>query len=238
MTKPQETTARVTLGQTGRALMFVAVYVAAAAGALVAIGLTGVVAFSLNTLLLTALVSVTAAAMLALYFHLFRRNKLTLADLGFHRPRPRMLHLLWQAPAAIIVCACAQGLFLWLLATLLPTTAGVTSDDSLAEITALPAPQALTAILVVGVLTPLWEEILFRGALLDGLSGRFGPGIAVVLSAVLFAAVHLVLPGFAYLFTLGVALALLRRFHDNLWAPVILHAANNALAVLVVLAAV
>jgi len=47
----------------------------------------------------------------------------------------------------------------------------------------------------------------------------------------------LVLLTFAYLFALGIALALVRRFHQNLWAPVLLHAVNNALAVLIVLAA-
>ena len=53
----------------------------------------------------------TAAAMLALYIHLIRRNGLSLGGLGFRQSGPRMLHLLWQIPSAIVISACLQGLF-------------------------------------------------------------------------------------------------------------------------------
>jgi hypothetical protein len=56
-------------------------------------------------------------------------------------------------------------------------------------------------------------------AFLSGLSRRFRPLVAVMLSAALFVACHLVLLTFAYFFALGIALALVRRFHQNLWAP-------------------
>lgn len=107
----------------------------------------------------------------------------------------------------------------------------------MAKIADLPTPFVVLGFLIVAVLTPLWEEVLFRGAFLSGLSRRCSPFVAVVLSAALFAACHLVLLTFAYLFALGIALALVRRFHQNLWAPVLLHAVNNALVVLIVLAA-
>ena len=56
--------------------------------------------------------------------------------------------------------------------------------------------------------------------------------MAIILSAAIFAAVHVIPLSFPYLFTLGIALALLRRFHQNLWAPILLHAANNCLVAL------
>jgi membrane protease YdiL (CAAX protease family) len=62
---------------------------------------------------------------------------------------------------------------------------------------------------------------------LTGFARRFKPFAAVVLSAALFASIHLVLLTFAYLFALGIALALISRFHQNLWAPVLLHARNK-----------
>ncbi|MCC9145156.1 MULTISPECIES: CPBP family intramembrane glutamic endopeptidase [unclassified Arthrobacter] len=229
----------VSLGQAAWASMFVALYILAASAALVALGLSGVVDFTLESLLAAALGSVTAAAMLGLYVHLFRRNSLTLGDLGFRRPGLRILHLLWQIPGTIIVCMLAQGLTLGLLSlTDFDTATARSTSDPLEDIGGLSTPLIVAVVLVISVLTPLWEEVLFRGAILDGLSGRFRPFAAVVLSAAVFAAVHLVLVGFAYLFLLGIALALLRRFHRNIWAPMLLHAANNALVTLVVLTAI
>ncbi|QYF90316.1 CPBP family intramembrane glutamic endopeptidase [Arthrobacter sp. PAMC25284] len=38
--------------------------------------------------------------------------------------------------------------------------------------------------------TPLWDEAVFRGVIHGGLRHRFGPLIAGLLSAVLFAVVH------------------------------------------------
>ena len=229
----------VTLGQAAWALMFVALYVLAAAGALAALGLSGAVRFTLESLLPAALGSITAAAMLAVHVHLLRRNSLSATDLGFRRPGPRMLHLLWQIPAAVMACLLAQGLFIGLLSLLgIDTSAAASTNDPLDDIGGLSPLLTALVVLVIAVLTPLWEEVLFRGAVLDGLSRRVRPFTAIILSAALFAAVHLVLVGFAYLFMLGVTLAWLRRFHRNLWAPVLLHAANNALVTLVVLSAI
>ena len=129
-----------------------------------------------------------------------------------------------------------QGLSLALLTlTGLDTTTAKAANDPLTDLADLPASIAVVTVLVIAVLTPLWEEVLFRGAFLDGLSRRLRPAVAIILSAALFAAVHVVPSSFPYLFTLGIALALVRRFHQNMWAPILLHAANNALVVLLAL---
>lgn len=233
MLSPTRRTEPVTLGQAAWALMFVAIYIALVAGVILALGLPGIIDFTPESLLLVLLPAITAAAILAIYLHLFRRNNLTPADLGFRRFTPRLFHLLWQIPATIIVCAIMQGLSVALLTlTGLDTTTAEAANDPLADLVGLPASVAVIAVLVITVLTPLWEEVLFRGAFLDGFSGRLRPALAIILSAALFAAVHIVPLSFPYLFTLGIALALVRRFHQNLWAPVLLHAANNSLVVL------
>ncbi|MBT2554446.1 CPBP family intramembrane glutamic endopeptidase [Arthrobacter sp. ISL-5] len=228
----------VTLKQAAWALMFLALYLAVLTGGILAVGLSGLIDFTPESVILLILCGATAAAMLAVYIHLIRRNGLSLGGLGFRRFRPRMLHLLWQIPSAIVISACLQGLFLAALTILgIDSTSAGASNDTLARIADLPTPFVVLGFLIVAVLTPLWEEVLFRGAFLNGLSRRFRPFLAVVLSAALFAACHLVLLTFAYLFALGTALALVRRFHQNLWAPVLLHAVNNALVLIVVLAA-
>lgn len=228
-----------TLGQAVWALTSVAIYIAVVAGAIVAVGLLGFIEFTVLSLLPIFLVTVTAAVILALYIHLFHRNGLIPADLGFRRPTARLFHLLWQIPVIIIMCGSLQGIFLVALTSIgVDTTSAGNVDDPLADIGSLSVPLVVVCLLVIAVFTPIWEEILFRGAFLDGLTRRFGPGVAIVLSAVLFAAVHLVPLTFVYLLTLGIALALLRRFHQNLWAPILLHAANNALVTLSVLAVI
>lgn len=233
MHSPAHRTVPVTLGQAAWALMFVAIYIALVAGVILALGLPGIVDFTLESLLLVLLTTITAAAILAVYIHLFRRNNLTPADLGFRRFTPGMFHLLWQIPAAIIACAILQGLSLALLAlTGIDAASAEAADDPLKDLAGLPVSIAVSAVLIIAVLTPLWEEVLFRGAFLDGLSRCLRPTVAVILSAALFAAVHIVPLAFPYLFALGIALALLRRFHQNIWAPILLHAANNALVVL------
>lgn len=229
----------ITLKQAAWALMFVVLYIAVLAGAVLAVGLSGLVDFTAEAVILLILCGATASAGLALYIHLIRKNGLGFRSLGFRSFRPRMLHLLWQIPSAILASACLQGLFLGALTLLgIDSTSGSSSNETLARIAALPAPFVVLLFLVVAVLTPLWEEVLFRGACLSGLSQHFKPFVAVVLSAALFTALHFVPLTFAYLFGLGIALGLLRRFHQNLWAPVLLHAVNNGLVVLIVLGTV
>jgi membrane protease YdiL (CAAX protease family) len=228
----------VTLKQAARALLFVALYLAVVAGGVLAVGLLRIVEFTASSLILLVLGGATAAAMSALYVHLIRKYGLTFHDLGFRRLSPRMFHLLWQVPAAIIASACFQGLVLAGFGLLnIDTSSAGASNSPLSTLAGMPTPFILCAVILVAVLTPLWEEILFRGAFLSGFLLRFGPIMATVLSAAVFASVHLVLVTFPYLFALGMALALLRRFHRNLWAPVVLHAVNNGLVALIVLTA-
>lgn len=235
---PSQPPAAISLKQAWWALMWIAVYVAAVCLAVVGAGLSGLVHFTEEIAVPVILGGATAAALLATYVHLIRRNRLTPRMLGFRRFDARMLHLLWQIPAAILASACAQGLFLGLLSLLGVDGAAASSPNgALSRVAALPAPLIGLAVLIVAVLTPLWEEVLFRGAFLSGLTQRLRPFAAVAISAAIFAAVHLVLLTFVYLFMLGVALALLKRFHHNLWAPVLLHSVNNALVLLIILSA-
>ncbi|MDR6415733.1 CPBP family intramembrane glutamic endopeptidase [Pseudarthrobacter sulfonivorans] len=228
----------ITLKQGFRALVFLGLYFAVLGGGLLAVGLLRLVDFTATSLILAVLVGATTAAILALYVHLIRKYGLSFRDVGFRRLSPRMFHLLWQVPVAIIASACVQGLALAAFGQFgMDTSEAGASNSPLAAVAGMPAPYMLLAIVLAVVLTPLWEEVLFRGALLSGFLLRFGPFLAIVLSAAVFASVHLALLTFPYLFSLGIALALLRRFHRNLWAPVVLHAVNNGIVAMVALTA-
>lgn len=90
--------------------------------------------------------------------------------------------------------------------------------------------------LFVAVLTPVFEEIVFRGMLLGRLVKRFSRRWAAVISAAAFAATHLldpnallVVPG---LFIVGLALAYMAYYSKNLSLPIFAHMGVNGLAVL------
>lgn len=82
-------------------------------------------------------------------------------------------------------------------------------------------------VIIVGVLAPLWEEVLFRGFLLPSLAKLVTPWPAVTLTALLFAWMHssseAIVP--LLLVALGCG-ALLVRF-DNLLPPILLHGLYN-----------
>lgn len=91
---------------------------------------------------------------------------------------------------------------------------------------------SMAAALALGaLLTPLGEELLFRGVLVNALN-RYGPWVAVLVSSTIFALAH----GISYLlvvsFVVGVIAAILLRRTGSIWPGVALHAVNNAASVL------
>lgn len=90
---------------------------------------------------------------------------------------------------------------------------------------------AMIAVVVTG---PVVEEVVFRGVLFQALKRRTGLWPAVVLSSLLFAAVHVEItqPLFSFaLFLLGGVFALVYHRTGSLVVPTIGHAAFNLIAV-------
>lgn len=220
--------AAVTARMAFRALGFVVVYVLATAGVVLGLNALRLIRVQSSSALIWVLAAITLASVAAVYLHLVRANGLTGTQLGFARPRWRLLHLLWQIPAMIIAGAAVSALVLTRLMGRTPEDAARSQGLS-ADLPSLSTGLVALVFVVGAVVTPLWEEVLFRGALLAGLARRFNPVVAVVLSAAVFAAVHVSPLVLAYVFTLGLGLGWIRWFHGNLWAPVIAHAANNTL---------
>jgi uncharacterized protein len=88
-------------------------------------------------------------------------------------------------------------------------------------------------LIAIGLIGPMAEEILFRGFLQDWLTKDWGAGVGVMASALLFALFHIDVPLLPTLFLLGMALALLKSWTKNLWAPILFHCFNNTIATLV-----
>lgn len=92
-------------------------------------------------------------------------------------------------------------------------------------------PELLLSMVVLG---PLWEELLFRGAMFSALLRRWGIWAAAVVSGILWSLIHTdyewwVVASFA---GSGVVLAMIRWKSGSLYPPLVLHAAANLLVAL------
>jgi membrane protease YdiL (CAAX protease family) len=80
---------------------------------------------------------------------------------------------------------------------------------------------------VVTVVAPIVEELMFRGAGY-GLLERFGRGPAVIIVGIAFALVHGLVAGFPVIAAFGVGLAYLRARAESIYPCILLHASFNA----------
>ncbi len=97
------------------------------------------------------------------------------------------------------------------------------------------AADALVSIVVIAVLPGLCEELVVRGVCLPSLAAVLRGGVAgpVVLTALLFAAIHLDPYRFAFTFALGLVFGLVRLATRSLWPSVVAHLTLNTLTFLV-----
>jgi membrane protease YdiL (CAAX protease family) len=92
-------------------------------------------------------------------------------------------------------------------------------------------PHLLLFTLFVALVGPLIEEIFFRGFAYQAFRTRFGVTRAMLLSAFVFAALHLNLVAFVPIFLLGLALSYLYERTGSLVAPMTVHMLHNFLMV-------
>lgn len=94
--------------------------------------------------------------------------------------------------------------------------------------------QVLVFALAYGTLgAPLAEELIFRGMFLQVLQRHASPAGALLIQGLAFGLVHVADPAAVVpLAVLGVGLGWLRLHTNNLWPCIVLHAGNNAFALL------
>lgn len=165
-------------------------------------------------------------AMAAPMYLLFRYMRGRGPGLGFTRLGHRGWHLLWQTPAVVVAAATSSAI--------IGTLIGLAPDkESATNVLASDAKQAapvlllLIAYLLVG---PVLEEVVFRRVLMGYFDSLMPAAASVLLTSALFSAAHIAPPAILYTFFLGIGLALVARFHGNITASFIVHAANNLLA--------
>ena len=90
----------------------------------------------------------------------------------------------------------------------------------------------LLGLFTIGLAVPIAEEIVFRGLIYGALGRWLRPGWVILVSSVLFALTHLDPVFFVPLLFFGAGLGWARWRTGSLGLPILIHAANNCLAVL------
>jgi membrane protease YdiL (CAAX protease family) len=94
----------------------------------------------------------------------------------------------------------------------------------------------VTLLMVAGI-TPLVEEFIFRGVLLQAFRGQVSFWVSAVFTSLVFTLLHEEWVSMPYLFVFAMSAALLARNSGGLLASIVLHVINNAMAVLVIVGA-
>ncbi len=112
---------------------------------------------------------------------------------------------------------------------------GVRLDDVQTAYQEASTGGALTFVLqliFIAVLTPIGEELAFRGVLTNALE-RFGPWISVPVSTLAFAAVHGLNIAFIPAIVVGGLAGYLFHRTRSVWPGVLVHAVNNGVSALI-----
>ncbi len=99
------------------------------------------------------------------------------------------------------------------------------------DATHVPVLEAMVIISNV-LLTPISEELLFRGVLYQALRKSMPAGTAVLTSALIFAVMHLSVVMFIPFVLMGIVLALVFEWSGSLVPTILLHACNNGIILL------
>ena len=163
------------------------------------------------------------------------RHKFSLAEIGFFPVKWQWRW--WGWVAGIVVLTLPVRMFLGWIAQILVEG----NMDSVAVRGQIVSPDGASwanfwiALIGIGLLAPVSEELFFRGALYLWFRGRYGVVIAVASSSLLFAAAHSDSAGaVAASLVIGVVNAIVFERTKSLWMAIAIHAFNNTLAVLLI----
>lgn len=92
-----------------------------------------------------------------------------------------------------------------------------------------------SSLLLIGFLVPIYEEIIFRGVILDSCQRYINFNAANIFQSLLFAAVHGSLFLFPLFFLFGILAGVARKKSGGLLPCIVFHILNNVIAILVII---
>lgn len=121
------------------------------------------------------------------------------------------------------------------ITSLIPITGPIFGPlyDSFSRLMEQMTSDTSTMILMVVILAPLFEEIVFRGIIQKGMiNNGFNPTNAIIISSIIFGLVHANPWQFVGAGLLGYVLGLVYHKTNSLLLPILLHAFNNLTSVI------
>ncbi len=197
------------------------------------LGFGGYIVFALTAglsgeeVIQTIVWSILAVSVLALLglIGVAYKCKISWSSLGIVKPRLRLLHVLWQIPVLFLGILAVQITFVFLFFSGNPPE----TSSSSKMLPHLGAGAKIALIFATAIITPLWEELFFRGFLWSYLRGKLSIIWAVLLTAVIFALCHGIPVLLPYMISVGLCLSYLRWFHQSIWGGILLHMFINGL---------
>lgn len=86
---------------------------------------------------------------------------------------------------------------------------------------------SMYALVSIALVTPVFEELFYRGILFNSFKSKFGIAVSILLSSAIFGLFH---GGVAQIiggFLVGIILAVIYERKKNIWYPIILHSCIN-----------
>jgi len=160
---------------------------------------------------------------LAVFLPLWIRTKKTHEALNTGKPKPAVIVLV---TAAIICFSLFRSFFLLsivdLLLEIFPSIEGVVS--------VLTGGDFLLQVVTICLLAPVLEEFFVRGVVLNRLLTWMNPWVAILISAVMFGAIHWNPVQFINATILGLFFGYAYIKTKNLTIPILMHIANNTVS--------
>jgi membrane protease YdiL (CAAX protease family) len=130
----------------------------------------------------------------------------------------------------------AAQLGIWSMNIDFPDWMAGMDEDSFGSLSALLQMNGFTDFLItfilVAVIAGLGEELVFRGIIQNELQKIFKKSwIAIIITAILFSAVHFQPSGFLTKFIIGLVLGYVYWVSKNLWYSIFLHTLNNGMPI-------
>lgn len=185
---------------------------------------------SVANTLLSALMYTTMLVLIVGLPWLVRKQRVSREEVGITR-LPTWTDIL-ITPAGLILYLILSSVLIIIVTQLLSLFPGVETNQAqnIGFNHLSQSYQYLLAFTTLVIITPLAEEILFRGYLFGKLKKFVPVWVAILITSLLFGAVHGQWDLAIDTFALSVILCLLRQSTGNIWASILLHMTKNGIA--------
>ena len=165
--------------------------------------------------------------------HLLGKNGIGWDAFGFvPLKKNQLLKLVWQVPLFWFIIIISQIISFSLFS---PDEVKYAKSSSTAELLSFGGWKMIIVFIGMAVITPILEEIIFRGGIFKALYHKWNFPIAALGSAFLFMLVHVFIPFIMpAIFVMGLAFAYLYHKYKSIYAPIMLHMFINGINVIAV----